>query len=33
MREKLQGTASAKPGSLEPVHGVFGRMSLSDWQR
>jgi hypothetical protein len=29
----LEGIAAAKPDSLEPVHGFFGRMSVSDWQR
>lgn len=29
----LKGIAAAKPGSLEPVHGLFGTMSIADWQR
>ena len=29
----LQGIASARPDTLEPVHGFFGTMSLADWQR
>jgi hypothetical protein len=29
----LEGIASAKPDTLEPVHGLFGTMSVSDWQR
>lgn len=29
----LEGIAGAKPGTLEPVHGFFGTMSVSDWQR
>jgi hypothetical protein len=29
----LEGIASAGPGTLEPVHGFFGTMSVSDWQR
>lgn len=29
----LEGIASARQDALEPAHGVFGVMSLSDWQR
>ena len=29
----LEGIASAKPDALEPVHGFFGTMSVTDWQR
>jgi hypothetical protein len=29
----IEGIASATPGELEPVHGLFGTMSLRDWQR
>jgi hypothetical protein len=29
----VEGIAAAGPGSLEPVHGVFGTMSVADWQR
>jgi hypothetical protein len=29
----LEGIAAAAPDSLEPVHGVFGTMSVKDWQR
>ena len=29
----LADLAEAKPSALEPVHGVFGTMSLADWQR
>jgi hypothetical protein len=29
----LEGIASAKPAALEPVHGVFGTMSVTDWHR
>jgi hypothetical protein len=29
----LEGIAGAAAGDLEPVHGVFGTMSLRDWQR
>jgi hypothetical protein len=29
----LEGIASAKPDTLEPVHGIFGTMSVADWQR
>lgn len=29
----LGGLASARPEALEPVHGVFGPMTLRDWQR
>jgi hypothetical protein len=29
----LEGIASAKADSLEPVHGFFGTMSVTDWQR
>ena len=29
----LEGIASARPDALEPAHGFFGAMSLSDWQR
>ena len=29
----LKGIASAAPRDLEPVHGIFGTMSLRDWQR
>jgi hypothetical protein len=29
----LEGIAAARPGAVEPVHGVFGTMSVRDWQR
>lgn len=29
----LEGIAAATPGTLEPAHGLFGPMSVSDWQR
>ena len=29
----LEGIASAKPNTLEPVHAFFGTMSVTDWQR
>lgn len=29
----LEGIAAAEPGSLEPVHGFFGTMTVADWQR
>jgi hypothetical protein len=29
----IEGTAGASPGSLEPMHGVLGTMSVRDWQR
>jgi hypothetical protein len=29
----LERIASAAPGTLEPVHGFFGTMSVRDWQR
>ncbi len=29
----IEGIAAAAPGRLEPVHGLFGTMSLRDWQR
>jgi hypothetical protein len=29
----LEGIAAARAGALEPLHGTFGDMSLSDWQR
>jgi hypothetical protein len=29
----IRGIASAKPGELEPAHGLFGKMSVRDWQR
>ena len=29
----LEAIAAAKPGSLEPGHGLFGTMSVADWQR
>jgi hypothetical protein len=29
----LEGIASAKPETLEAVHGFFGTMSVTDWQR
>jgi hypothetical protein len=29
----VQGIATAQPETLEPAHGVFGTMSLEDWQR
>jgi hypothetical protein len=29
----LQGIAVAEPGTLEPIHGFFGTMSVADWQR
>jgi hypothetical protein len=29
----LEGIAAAGPDGLEPAHGLFGVMSLSDWQR
>jgi hypothetical protein len=30
---RLEAIATAAPGTLEPVHGLFGTMSLQDWQR
>jgi hypothetical protein len=29
----LEGIAAAKAGTLEPTHGLFGDMSVADWQR
>jgi len=29
----LEGIATAAPNSLEPAHGLFGTMSVADWQR
>jgi hypothetical protein len=29
----LEGIAAASATALEPVHGVFGTMSVRDWQR
>ena len=29
----LEAIHAAAPGDLEPVHGIFGTMSLRDWQR
>jgi hypothetical protein len=29
----LNGIAQAGPDDLEPLHGLFGRMSVRDWQR
>jgi hypothetical protein len=29
----LEAIASASPASLEPVHGMFGRMTVTDWRR
>lgn len=29
----LEGIAGAPPDSLEPLHGIFGRMTTRDWQR
>ena len=29
----LEGVAAAKSGTLEPAHGLFGTMSVADWQR
>jgi hypothetical protein len=29
----LEGISAAAPDDLEPAHGIFGRMSLRDWQR
>lgn len=29
----IEGIAVAAPGRLEPAHGLFGAMSLRDWQR
>lgn len=31
--EGLEGIAAAAPGALTPAHGVFGTMSVLDWQR
>jgi len=31
--EGIDGIAAAHPGALEPVHGLFGTMSMADWQR
>ena len=31
--EGLEGIAAAAPGGLIPAHGLFGTMSLADWQR
>jgi hypothetical protein len=31
--DALKRIAAASPGTLEPVHGLFGTMSLADWQR
>jgi len=29
----LEGVGAAKADTLEPAHGLFGTMSLADWQR
>ena len=29
----LEGIARAAPDDIEPLHGLFGRMSVRDWQR
>jgi len=29
----IEGIATAAPGTLEPAHGLFGAMSVRDWQR
>jgi hypothetical protein len=29
----MNALATAAPGSLEPVHGIFGAMTVRDWQR
>lgn len=29
----IDGLATAAPDALEPAHGLFGTMSLRDWQR
>jgi hypothetical protein len=29
----IEGIAAASPDALEPTHGVFGAMSVGDWQR
>ncbi|HEU4891257.1 MAG TPA: hypothetical protein VFT47_06885 [Vicinamibacterales bacterium] len=29
----LRTIAAARPGSLEPAHGMFGSMTTRDWQR
>jgi hypothetical protein len=29
----LEGIAAAEADALEPVHGFFGTMSVTDWQR
>ena len=29
----LEGIAAAGPDSLEPMHGIFGVMTVRDWQR
>jgi hypothetical protein len=29
----IQGIATAQADALEPVHGLFGTMSIRDWQR
>ena len=31
--EGLRELAAARPGTLEPAHGLFGAMSVRDWQR
>ena len=31
--EGLEGLAVAHADALEPAHGLFGRMSVADWQR
>lgn len=31
--DAMNGIASARSDGLEPVHGVFGTMSVRDWQR
>jgi hypothetical protein len=31
--DALRAIAAARPGSLEPAHGIFGTMSLADWHR
>jgi hypothetical protein len=29
----LEAVAAAEPDSLEPMHGIFGAMTVRDWQR
>jgi hypothetical protein len=29
----IDGIAAAAPDALDPAHGLFGTMSLRDWQR